>query len=194
MSIKQVDISLVGCCIQVKNVNPNNSYENYNLLNVKSVVPTFLSGYGTRSASTNQRKNPYHHDDKIILAITFIGESGEPSLQFDIQDVSNQPGWTANIAGLDQATADVCSWIAACIAAGGGGGGDATEATLSSLEQKTAGSLVNVDHDQVVIAYVVAGNGIGEILTATYKLATVTVATLTNTYDGSNRLIDVIRT
>lgn len=54
-------------------------------------------------------------------------------------------------------------------------------------------SLVPSEFDQISLTYVTSGNGIGEIETATYKLDTVTVATLTLSYDASNRLIDVIR-
>jgi hypothetical protein len=77
--------------------------------------------------------------------------------------------------------------------------GGATETTLSSvltqvqeLNSKTAGSLAPVKFDQQVITYVAAGNGVGEIQTVTYKLATVTVKTLTLSYDGSNRLSGVV--
>jgi len=51
--------------------------------------------------------------------------------------------------------------------------------------------LVTVPYDEIVLTYISSGNGTGQIGTVTYKLATVTVALLTLTYDGSNRLIDV---
>ena len=55
-----------------------------------------------------------------------------------------------------------------------------------------AGSLPVPTYDQITLTYVAAGNGAGEIETATYKLATVTVATVTYTYDASNNLIDIV--
>jgi hypothetical protein len=69
--------------------------------------------------------------------------------------------------------------------------GAATETTLSSLLAKTAGSLVPLSYDQVVQTYVGATS---DLNTVTFKNAGTTVATLTFTYDGSNRLIDVART
>lgn len=72
--------------------------------------------------------------------------------------------------------------------------GGATEATLASLDARVAGSLVPLAFDEQEITYVTVGNGIGEIETVVYKLATVTVATLTMSYDVSNRLIGVVRT
>lgn len=47
-------------------------------------------------------------------------------------------------------------------------------------------------YDEVALTYVAAGNGVGQIQTAVYKLATVTVRTLTLSYDGSNRLSGVV--
>jgi hypothetical protein len=49
---------------------------------------------------------------------------------------------------------------------------------------------VAVAHDEVVVTYVGATTLISTVV---YKLATVTVATLTFSYDGSNRLIGVVR-
>ena len=54
--------------------------------------------------------------------------------------------------------------------------------------------LVPREYDQIDLTYVPSGNGVGEVQTAVYKLATVTQATLTLTYDSSNRLSSVVRT
>lgn len=51
--------------------------------------------------------------------------------------------------------------------------------------------------DYVALTYVAAGNGAGEIETATFKIggaAGTTVATLTLVYDASNRLSTVTKT
>lgn len=62
-------------------------------------------------------------------------------------------------------------------------------ADLDALNARLAGSLVPKAFDENVITYV----GITtNIATVTYKLAGVTVKTLTLTYDGSSRLIDVL--
>ena len=53
-------------------------------------------------------------------------------------------------------------------------------------------TLVPTSYDEIVLTYVTSGNGIGEIETATYKLSSVTVATLTLSYDSQNRLSGVV--
>lgn len=82
----------------------------------------------------------------------------------------------------------------------------ATESTLSSIQNtsnniqtavdalnaRIAGSLAPVEFDEQVISYVVAGNGAGEIFQIVYKLATVTVLTVTLSYDSSDRVTGVV--
>lgn len=70
--------------------------------------------------------------------------------------------------------------------------GAATEATLASLLAKTMGTPVNFTYDEVALTYVPSGNGVGEIATVVWKLATVTQKTATFTYDGSNKLTGVV--
>jgi len=57
----------------------------------------------------------------------------------------------------------------------------------------TGGTLVPEHYDEISLAYISSGPGAGEIGIVTYKLASSTIAILTLSYDGSNRLIDVIR-
>jgi len=63
-------------------------------------------------------------------------------------------------------------------------------ASINSFAAKTGAGLVPEKFDEVVLAYVGATT---DIATATYKLAGATVATLTFTYDGSDRLTDVVK-
>jgi len=66
--------------------------------------------------------------------------------------------------------------------------------TTGGLKVKTiAGTLVTEPFDEVILTYVAAGDGAGEIETVTYKNASVTVATLTLGYDSEDRLISVVR-
>lgn len=65
------------------------------------------------------------------------------------------------------------------------------EATQSAFSAKSASAFINVPFDEIVITYVGATTRIDTVV---YKLATVTQNTLTMTYDGSNRLIDVVKT
>jgi hypothetical protein len=67
----------------------------------------------------------------------------------------------------------------------------ATQTTLAALLAKTSGAIVPVSYDQVVQTYVGTTT---DLSTVVFKAGGVTVATLTFTYDGSNRLINVART
>lgn len=74
----------------------------------------------------------------------------------------------------------------------------ATETTDGQLAQKTVniGSLITEPYDYIALTYVAAGPGAGEIETVTYKSggsAGTTVATLTLSYDASNRIQDITR-
>jgi hypothetical protein len=67
---------------------------------------------------------------------------------------------------------------------------DDANVALTALVDKLPAGLVPAKFDQIVTTYVGATT---DIATVVYKDATVTVATLTLTYDGSNRLVDVVR-
>lgn len=54
-------------------------------------------------------------------------------------------------------------------------------------------SLVPESYDEYSLAYVTSGNGIGEIETVIYKKDSVTVATITLSYDVNDNLIGVVR-
>jgi len=69
---------------------------------------------------------------------------------------------------------------------------DNIDTAVTALNARTPGGLVPLQFDEIALTYIPSGNGTGQIGTAVYKLASVTVKTLTLTYDGSNRLIDVI--
>lgn len=56
----------------------------------------------------------------------------------------------------------------------------------------TGGNLVPDQYDEIAMTYITSGNGVGEIGTVTYKLSSATIATLTLSYDASNRLINVV--
>lgn len=69
----------------------------------------------------------------------------------------------------------------------------ALQTTLNTtIAARLSGALVPTAYDEIALTYVPSGPGAGQIQTAVYKLATVTVKTLTLTYDGSDRLSDVV--
>lgn len=55
------------------------------------------------------------------------------------------------------------------------------------------GTLVPEKYDQIELTYVASGDGAGEIETVTYSFEGSQVALLTLSYDGSNRLVNVVR-
>lgn len=55
------------------------------------------------------------------------------------------------------------------------------------------GALVPDQYDAIALTYVASGNGTGEIQTVTYSKDGSDIATLTLTYDVSNRLSTVTR-
>ena len=66
-----------------------------------------------------------------------------------------------------------------------------TEDIVNQL--KIAPGMTIPQHDDIEITYVAAGNGVGEIETVVYKLATATVATLTLSYNSDNKLTGVAK-
>ena len=72
----------------------------------------------------------------------------------------------------------------------------ATVDTNGNLSVINEASLVPEEYNYIALTYVAAGNGVGEVETATYKTGGSggsTVATLTLTYDASNRVASVTR-
>ena len=93
--------------------------------------------------------------------------------QFVYDDTTDK--WTAWDGNVDLATGDI-----------------ATENTL-----KAVAGFVILPFDYLSLTYVASGNGAGEVETVIYKTggsAGTTVATLTLTYDSSNRVSTVTKT
>ncbi len=113
--IRQFEISPVAGAIAVRNINAvtPNAYEYYQFTAIKSVTPASELGFGTRSVTTNERKNPVRYTDKLEFIITFHDENESTPIKYNIHDVANQPGWTDNFAGLEQAVSDINEWIGA---------------------------------------------------------------------------------
>jgi hypothetical protein len=50
----------------------------------------------------------YKYDDMIMIDVVM---SDGTSFKFDVQDVSNQPTWTNDLAGQNQAITDINAWL-----------------------------------------------------------------------------------
>jgi hypothetical protein len=66
------------------------------------------------------------------------------------------------------------------------------EAT-GSMQTKAVSGLVTIPYDNLALTYVPSGDGAGQIQTVVYKQGATTVATLTLTYNSSNKLISVVK-
>jgi len=55
------------------------------------------------------------------------------------------------------------------------------------------GGLVPEGYDEIMLTYVTSGDGIGEIETVTYKKDSSTLAILTLSYNGDDKLVGVVR-
>ena len=130
MSFKQKEISLSGSTIEILTINPvsPNAPECYALQAIKSVIPTFQENVGINGINTD--KGTYPFKDRKTITITFHDETSNPSIKFDLEEISNQPGWTLNLAGVIQAVTDICGWITT---ATGPTTGLATEATALNI-------------------------------------------------------------
>lgn len=80
--------------------------------------------------------------------------------------------------------------------------GEYAQAEKAALEKDSNGSrylvgLINgfvpSSYNEISLTYVTSGNGIGEIETVVYKLDSVSVGTLTLSYNSSNNLSGVVR-
>ena len=69
----------------------------------------------------------------------------------------------------------------------------ASESTNDVTVGRLAGSFINFEFDEVVISRVTVGPATGEIETAEYKLSTVTVGTITISYDANGDVSNVAR-
>lgn len=111
---KKLEISLSNGSLALEYNDSNHSSEPiqyYPVCSIKGIIATYQPGFGTRDAK-NQRRNPYDFTD--MLKVTIYLEGHAKDVSFDIQQVTNQAGWTANLAGLKQAISDIKDWAAEC--------------------------------------------------------------------------------
>lgn len=111
-------------------------------------------------------------------------EAKQDSIITELQDIEAdiEAGNAAQATAANQATGNASL--------------SAIESDITDLNARLAGSLVPETHDYLELTYVAAGNGAGEIETVTYRTggaAGSIVATLTLTYDSSDRIASVTR-
>ena len=132
---KTLEIDLVGSSLQLIYTDHNGTVlpaEEYPVCGIKSVKGIAQIGYGARDAS-NQRRMTYPFDDMLQVVVE-MDQKNYP-IKFDIQSVTNQAGWTADAAGLNQAVADIIAWAATC---GSGGSADVVTELTSVIKSEDA--------------------------------------------------------
>lgn len=126
-----IEIQLVGSSIGVRNTTDGKigSWEYYPVSNVVGVTGTYTAGIKASSGLT------YPFADMCIINID-LSEANTKQVVFDVQRVTNQAGWTANLAGVNQALADINTWINTVASPSGG-----ATAANQVIEQGLIGSL-----------------------------------------------------
>ena len=62
----------------------------------------------SKPASPDDETWKYYHNDMIYVDIAI---SDGTNFRFDIQDVTNQAGWTPDLSGQQQCVADIMAWL-----------------------------------------------------------------------------------
>jgi hypothetical protein len=106
------NITFSGADLIVDGTATNTPPMYYSLCNIKSVEPVYAPLAGTLLSK-------YNFASQLMVVINFTDGQGSVSrLAFDIQEVQNQAGWTANFAGLLQCLTDISA--ARAVACSGG--------------------------------------------------------------------------
>lgn len=130
MALLQKNISLIGTSIAVETiVTPAIPNEYYPISAIRSVNATY-------SPSLQPVGGVYPYPSMLKVDIYFHDVNMQ-RLSFDIQSIANQAGWTANLAGLNQAIDDINGWITTANSISTTG--LATEATLQTVATNTTG-------------------------------------------------------
>ena len=143
-----LEVALSGGSIAIRMTNGAvgavGQWEYYPLCNVISITGNPQLGYAVRNAQ-NQLSHRYPHDDMLQVVVELKGEQQVP-IRFDIQDVTNQAGWTADPAGLAQAILDIKTWVEDCCCGAGSGGATAV------LQQATIDAIVeHQDFEEILV-------------------------------------------
>lgn len=114
----QIEVTIVDGFLVIKNVsNPNSVEESYNLAHVTSVNKI----YQDQTALRAYRKEAFEFDEVFEVSIDIEENPTDlVKIKFDIQNVTNQPTWTADLAGLEQAVSDIKTAVSSVVSGGGG--------------------------------------------------------------------------
>jgi hypothetical protein len=112
MGKRKIEIEKIGSSIAIRVQQKDGSYSNnhyYPIINIRSVEHQIQMGFNPVQADNNRLMN-YPYTDKLLISMNFV--EGVATLEyFDIQDITNQPTWDNNPAGLSQALEDINGWL-----------------------------------------------------------------------------------
>lgn len=90
-----------------RTVAAGNSPELFPKVAISGVFPVKINDSANMEAATRSMWM-YRFAKMIIIDIVMNDGS---SVNFDLQEVTNQSGWTANLAGQQQCIADINAWL-----------------------------------------------------------------------------------
>ncbi len=107
-STTPINIQKVGNTIEIVNANTGSNPEYIPIDAIVSITPVSNDLTG----DTGELQDVYPYDTMLVISIQHKG-GGDRILKtdFDIQQVQNQAGWTADQAGLNQAASDIAGWL-----------------------------------------------------------------------------------
>ena len=136
----QIEVTLVDGFLVIKNTTVANAVEESYLL---SSIVNVNKRYTNYTALNAYQPGRHEYNEAFVVELDFQEAPTDlVSIRFDIQDVTNQAGWTSNLAGLNQATTDIKTAIAASAGGGGGAITPPTSFTSGRAVVTTAGTAV----------------------------------------------------
>lgn len=117
MANQKIEVGFVGKSLTLRMTNTKTgvvgSVEYYPVCNFVSLNGQAFIGFATRNPQTNQRRQRYSSDNMTKIFIETNG-THQLDIEFDLNDVENQPAWTPDAAGVEQAKLDINTWISTC--------------------------------------------------------------------------------
>ena len=118
----QIEVTLSGDFLIIKNATVANTVEESYLL---SSIISVNQRYTDYTALNAYQPGRHEYDEAFVVELDFQEAPTDLiQIKFDIQNVTNQAGWTGDLTGLAQAVTDIKSAVA--LVAGGGGSTPAT--------------------------------------------------------------------
>lgn len=106
LSVKTYEVTLGTTSLEVTaNPTASNATELFPKAGIVSVIP--LTPIPTKGVGNTDWTYPY--DSICQIQIEFA--NGSTPLTMELASITNQSGWTPDLAGLQQAVADINAWI-----------------------------------------------------------------------------------